>query len=121
MNGGAAVPLPTVVRYETELMLLAYCQLGTPEDTQDKFRLAFRTREDSITLYECHGPWNPAFPKESRRPIAQFRYISEQQAWALFWADAKLKWHLYHKLQPTADFPQLIVEVHTDPDGVFFK
>lgn len=114
------MPLPDAIRPQAELMLFAYCQARTPTSTRNECRLAFRTRLNTMTLYECHGPWNPKFPKNSRDSIAQFRYDPEDKVWTLYWADEQEKWHLYDQVEPTPELARLIAEVDADPLGVFF-
>ncbi len=89
------MPLPEDVRSQTQLLLFAFCQMRVPESIQDEYRLAFRIRETAVTLYECTGPWNPKFPKSSRRPTAQFRYDPVERMWSVYWADSHERWHPY--------------------------
>lgn len=114
------MPLPEAVRPQAELLLLAYCQARTPSATRYEYRLAFRTRGNSMTLYVCYGPWKPKLPKSSRSPVAQFRYGPDLQVWTLYRADESQKWHLYDHLAPTPDLLRLIAEVDSDPFGLFF-
>ncbi|HWH69086.1 MAG TPA: DUF3024 domain-containing protein [Candidatus Sulfotelmatobacter sp.] len=76
---------------------------------------------NTMTLYVSWGPWKPHFPKNSRAPVAQFRYDPERRSWTLYWADEQEKWHLYDRLAPNPDLLSLIQEVDTDPIGVFFR
>jgi hypothetical protein len=114
------MPLPEAVRLQAELLLLAYCQARTPPSIRHALRLAFRTRLNTMTLYVSYGPWKPKFPKNSRTPVAQFRYDPEQRSWTLYRADEKEKWHLYDKVPPTPGLLTLIQEVDADPSKVFF-
>lgn len=114
------MPLPDNVRRQAELLLFAFCQFRVPASVQPQYRLAFRTRMNTITLYESYGPWNPKFPKSSRTPCAQFRYDLDRQVWVLYWADRNEQWHLYDGIEPTPDLAELIAEVHEDSRRVFF-
>ncbi len=115
------MPLPEDVRCQAQLHLFAFCQMRVPESIRDEYRLAFRIRENAVTLYGCTGPWHPRFPKSSRRPCAQFHFDPDNQVWTLHWADSHQRWHLYGDVEPTHDLAQLIAEVHVDPTGVFFS
>jgi hypothetical protein len=112
--------LPEDIRRQAQLLLFAFCQMRVPESIRDEYHLAFRIRKNSVTLYECTGPWQPRFPKSSRRPAAQFRYDSGRRVWTVYWADTHEHWHPYSNAEPTPDLAQLIAEVHVDPRGVFF-
>lgn len=114
------VTLPEEVRTQAQLLLFAFCQMRVPEPIRDEYRLAFRMRQNTLTLYESTGPWHPRFPKASRRPVAQFRYDLIQKMWTVHWADNRQHWHPYSDADPTPDLAQLIAEVHVDPKGVFF-
>lgn len=109
--------LPEDVRTQAQLLLFAFCQMRVPESIRDEYRLAFRMRENTVTLYECTGPWHPRFPRANRRPVAQFRYDLDQ---TVHWADNRQHWHPYSDVNPTPDLAKLIAEVHVDPNGVFF-
>lgn len=112
--------LPEDVRTQAQLLLFAFCDMRVPEFIRHEYRLAFRMRENNLTLYEATGPWNPRFPKASRRPVAQFRYDENQKVWTLHWADNQQRWHPYTDVKPATDLAELIAEVHVDPKGVFF-
>jgi hypothetical protein len=114
------MPLPEDVRLQAHLLLFAFCQIRVPESIRNEYHLAFRARENAITLYECIGPWQPRLPKSSRRPAAQFRYDTEKRVWSVHWADKNEHWHPYSDAEPSPDLAQLIAEVHVDPQGVFF-
>jgi hypothetical protein len=114
------MPLPEDVRTQAQLLLFAFCQTRVPENIRDEYRLAFRIRENAATLYECTGPWNPRFPKSSRRPAAQFRYDPGTGMWSVHWADNQERWQPLEDAVPTTDLAQLIAEVHLDPKGLFF-
>ena len=94
--------------------------MRVPATIQSQYRLAFRMRGNAATLYECHGPWDPKFPKSSRRPVAQFRYLTEQQGWALYWADPDERWHLCNDIEPTPDLAKLLDRINDDPMAFFF-
>lgn len=114
------MPLPDDIRPQAELLLLAYCRARTPETTRQQLRLGFRTRLNTMTLYVCCGPWKPRFPKDSRFPVAQFRYDPDERLWTLYWVDEHEQWHLYEQVAPATDLLRLIQEVDDDPSKVFF-
>lgn len=113
--------LPEDVRTQVQVLLFAFCQVRVPEQIRAEYRLAFRHRQNTLTLYECTGPWNPRFPNASRRPVAQFRYNLDQKVWTVYWADSRQRWHPYSHAEATPDLAELIAEVHLDPQEVFFS
>lgn len=112
--------LPDAVRIQALLSLFTFCDLRTPDHLKHEYRLALRSRKNTFTVYECYGPWNPKFPKSSRRPLAQFRYDPDQQVWTLYAADEKERWYPYKYAKPTPDLTDLITMVDIDPSGTFF-
>lgn len=111
--------IPEPIRRQAELLLFALCGSHVPVGGEN-YRLAFRIRMNSATIYKVHGPWNPKFPKSSRRPVAQFRYDPELALWTLYRADEKERWHTCDYAQPTSDLLSLVTTVDVDPAGEFF-
>lgn len=112
--------LPENVRNRAEQLLLGFCVLRPPKGTRDQYRLEFRIRGTTVTLYECYAPLVPEQEKWSRAPSAQFRYDIARHVWTLYWADRNCKWHVYDDIDPTPDLVKLLAEVNTDPTGIFF-
>lgn len=57
------MPLPEKVRTQAQLLLFAFCQMRVPESIRNEYRLAFRIRENTVTLYESTGSWQPSVPE----------------------------------------------------------
>lgn len=112
--------LPEVVRNRAEQLLFGFCVLRAPENARDQYRLEFRVRGTTVTLYECYAPLLPGQVKWSRVPSAQFRYDPGRQLWTLYWADRNCTWHVYDDVDPSPDLVKLLVEVNADPTGIFF-
>lgn len=114
------MPLPERVRVRAEQLLQRFCEARVPQRARNEYRLEFRCRGHSITLYECRPPWHPSLRDWSRLPAAQFRYDPAQQVWTLYWADRNCRWHVYDDIEPAADLTTLLAEVHADPTRIFF-
>jgi hypothetical protein len=113
------MPLPEIVRRRAEQLLFGFCQLRVPQGAREQYRLEFRIRGNTVTLYECHAPWRSG-QAWSRMPSAQFRFDPDELAWTLYWADRNGRWHLYDNVVPTPDLTDLLAEVNADPTGIFF-
>jgi len=94
------MPLPEAVRDQAERLLFEFCLLRVPECMRSWYHLAFRTRLNTLTLYECRAP--------------------EQATRTLYWADRNCRWALYNALAPTPNIARLIAKVDANPGGVFF-
>lgn len=113
------MPLPEVVRSRAEQLLFSFCQLRVPQSARDQYRLEFRVRGNTVTLYECHAPWRPD-QQWTRMPSAQFRFDLGRLTWTLYWADRNCRWHLYDDVAPSTDLAELLAKVNADPTGIFF-
>lgn len=45
------MPLPETARRRAEQLLFGFCQLRVPDRAVDQYRLEFRVRANSVTLY----------------------------------------------------------------------
>lgn len=113
------MPLPPLVKQLAEKKLLAYCQRKIPAHLHNEIRLNFKFRGNSITLFESR----PAFGMPEKWvdiPVAQFRYDTGDNLWALFWADRNTRWHPDMEIDPLKDFDRLLQEVDRDPTGIYW-
>lgn len=111
--------LPEFTKKLIEKKLRDYCAKKVPSHVKDQYRLDFKSRGNSVTLYEER----PYFMDPSEWVdivIAQFRYDSKTQKWTLYCADRNSKWHEYLDLDPTKNFDVLLDEVEDDPTGIFW-
>jgi len=114
------MPLPQAVRDHAERLLFEFCLLRVPERMRSWYHLKFRTRLNTLTLYECRAPRDARSGQWTKSPCAQFRFDPEQAMWTLYWAGRNGRWFLYDDLAPTPDIARLIAEVDANPGGVFF-
>jgi hypothetical protein len=103
--------LPHEVRRSAEALLEACCERRVP--------LRVRDRGRSVTLVENRAPWS-GNGSWVDIPRAQFRYDAGGQRWTLYAADRNGRRHVYDKVAPTPDLPQLLAEVERDTSGIFF-
>ena len=63
------MPLPDGVRLHAEQLIYWFCQTAVPPGMQPCYRLEFRTRGSSITLYESRPSWVPSIGRWLRIPM----------------------------------------------------
>ena len=108
---------------ETDLhRVMAWAGRRIPAELWDKVRLELDTTASTITILECHPPWNaPESPINwTRHPVARLRYASSRRLWTLYWTDRNLKFHRYDMVEPTATIDTLLDEIDADPTAIFW-
>lgn len=111
--------LPEVIKSQVEKILAPYCASKVPPDLHHQFRVGFKFRGTSVTLFQER----PTFfePKTwVDIVVAQFRYDQKSRKWTLYCADRNSRWHLYDLVEPTANFEALLGAVDADPIGIFW-
>ena len=92
-----------------------------PPDALDKIRIELDVDDRSATILECRPSWRPEYgPEWTRLPIARIRHMKSRNEWALYWCDRNLKFHLYDRVDPTANVETLLEEVDLDPTCIFW-
>jgi len=112
--------LPEIVRRRAEKFLQKFIQEHAPAHLRDQYRLEYRVRRSSITLYECRPPWSPSVKKWTKRLIAQFRYNVEEQQWSLYYPNQGHRWQACPNIKPSPDMKDLLHVLDADPAAVFF-
>lgn len=111
--------LPELVRKTVERDVGRYCQDRVPPNLQDKIKIEYEIRGNSVTIVERRPPWREDFgPEWSRLTVAQLRY--ENEKWALYWSDRNGKCHLYDPFDPTPDLTAALHEINDDPTAIFW-
>ena len=111
--------LSELTKKQIERILTAYCSERLPVYLHDEMRLGFRFRGNTVTLYKER----PAFAEsgmQAETAVAQFRFNSRTNEWALHWADRKSKWRPYELTESSRNFENLLKAVHEDPTGIFW-
>jgi hypothetical protein len=94
----------------------------TPPEARDKVRVEADHDGRSVTIFECHRPWDPdrMDPEWTRLPVARIRYSKSHRSWTLFWSDQNSEFHVYDLIKPTSDVEALLREIDRDPVSIFW-
>lgn len=95
-------------------------QLCERRSVPDQVSLRYVTIGRRVTLTESRPLFiDPALWNEVK--VAQFEYSPETQKWTLYWFDRKNRRQPYPTGRNRDLLEKLIVEVDTDPTGVFWE
>ena len=111
--------LPEETKQKAVRKLGDFCRERVSPQAQDRLRLGYRFRGQTVTLYEER----PVFSDQDRWidiSVAQFRYDPNSRKWSLHWADRNSRWHIYPDARPTANLDHLLDEIAADPTGIFW-
>ena len=56
-----SVALPEEVKDEAIALVATYCATKVPAEHDDKIRIEYKVRGNTITIYECRPPWREDF------------------------------------------------------------
>ncbi len=118
-NKRTYMAIPELTKRRVKKTLDAYCRAKVPPQVRKEVRVGFKCRGNSVTLFEAR----PAFGKPNiwvQIVVAQFRYSPTSREWTLYCADRNSKWHLYHEVEASKNFEDLLREVDEDPTGIFW-
>ena len=111
--------LPDLVKARIEQQLTAYCERRVPLDVRHLMRLAFKVRDDQVTLFEervvhdRHDQWVEV-------PIARFRFEPDSHTWTLDCCDQNGRWLVYRHAEPARDLGALLHAVELDVTRIFW-
>ena len=114
------MPLPALARTLAEKKVGEFCKKRVPPHVLDKVKLSYKTRGNSVTIFENRAPWHPDIKKWTSMPVAQMRFDEKTGKWILFCADRNDKWHEYYDFEPTKDIDKILAEINEDPTGIFW-
>ncbi len=109
--------LPEIEQQRVDRLLGQLCDERTKPD---QVKLQFDTRGSRVTLTESRplfidpGVWNEI-------KIAQFEYSSESLSWTLYWYDRKNRRQPYPTGRNRNTLEKLMLEVNSDPTGIFWE
>lgn len=109
--------LPDKERLTVNSLLGQLCEHRT---IPDQVKMRYDTRGNRVTLTESRplfiapNIWNEV-------KIAQFEYNPESLNWTLFWYDRKNRRQPYPTGRNKDMLEKLIVEVNSDPTGIFWE
>lgn len=107
---------------ESELLRVTMLlgQLCEQRSLLDQVKMNYSTRGSRVTLTESRPLFiDPAIWNEIK--IAQFEYSSESLNWTLYWYDRKNRRQLYPSGRNRDTLEKLIIEVESDPTGIFWE
>lgn len=95
-------------------------QLCGQRTVPDQVKLQYVTKGNRVTLTESRPLFiDPAIWNEIK--IAQFEFSAESCNWTLFWYDRKNRRQPYPTGRNKDTLEKLIIEVNTDPTGIFWE
>jgi hypothetical protein len=106
-------------KLDAETKLKIFCEERVPEEIRNKIKMTYETNGNKITIFEEREPWTGKGPW-TKMPIAQIRYNEEKDNWTIYWRDRNEKWHLYTDLNPRKQIEEIIKEIDSDPNGIFW-
>lgn len=95
-------------------------QLRERRTIQDQVKIQHDTRGNRVTLTESR-PLFIAPDIWNEIKIAQFEYCAQSLNWTLYWYDRKNRRQPYPTGRNRDTLEKLIVEVESDPTGIFWE
>jgi|SRR6185369_7956459 len=109
--------LPETERQRVSRLLGQLCEQRT---IPDLVKLQYDTRGNRVTLTESRPLFiDPAIWNEVK--IAQFEYNPDALQWILYWYDRKNRRQPYPTGRNRDTLEKLILEVDSDPTGIFWE
>lgn len=110
--------LPPLVKQLAEHLLIPFCARRSPADLREKVRVSSDIRGNTLTIHEHRVLWDD--PRSwSVQKVAVLKYDTAAGTWELFCFDRNSRQRPYCA-KPTADLAALLVEIDTDPTGIFW-
>jgi Protein of unknown function (DUF3024) len=108
--------LPETEKQRVENLVGQLCLQRTVPET---VLLQFEIRGDRVTLTEARPLFiDPSLWNEVK--VAQFEYSHETERWTLYWYDRKNRRQPYPTGRNRDVLEKLILEVDSDPTGIFW-
>lgn len=109
--------LPVTEQQRVDTLLGQLCERRT---FADQVKLHHEARGNRVTLTESRPFFiDPAIWNEIK--IAQFEYSPESLNWTLYWYDRKNRRQPYPAGRNKDTLEKLILEVDSDPTGIFWE
>ncbi|MDD2273601.1 MAG: DUF3024 domain-containing protein [Desulfuromonadaceae bacterium] len=111
------MPLPETEQQRADKLLGHLCKQRT---ISGQVELQFNCKGNRVTLSEARPLFiDPAIWNEIK--IAQFEYNPEATNWTLYWYDRKNRRQPYPTGRNRDTLEKLVVEVDSDPTGIFWE
>ncbi len=113
--------LPTEVSDPAISLIATYCATKVPAEHDDKLRIEYKVRGNTITLYECRPPWRKELgPDWTRMRVCTFEWDPATYLWTLYARDRNDCRLEYPFIEPAPDLAPLIRDLDGDPTGIFW-
>ncbi|RII26890.1 MAG: hypothetical protein CXR30_15800 [Geobacter sp.] len=109
--------LPEAEKQRVEQLLGQLCEQRT---IPGQVTLQYETKGNRVTLTESRPLFiDPAIWNEIK--VAQFEYSADTPQWTLYWYDRKNRRQLYPTGRNRDALEKLVMEVASDPTGIFWE
>lgn len=113
--------LPAEVSDPAISLVATYCATKVPAEHDDKLRVEYKVRGNSITIYECRPPWLKELgPDWTKMRICTFAWDPETRLWTLYARDRNDRRLEYPFVEPARDLEPLLRELDKDPTSIFW-
>ncbi len=102
-------------------LVATYCATKVPAEHDDKLRIEYKVRGNTITISECRPPWREGIgPDWTRMRICTFEWDPGTRLWTLYARDRNDRRLEYPFIEPARDLVSLISELDNDPTCIFW-
>lgn len=113
--------LPDDVKDDAIALVATYCATKIPSEHDDKIRLEYKVRGNTITIYERRPPWREDFgPEWTSMRICSMQWDPVTRLWTLYARDRNDRRLDYPYLDPAPSVKPLLVELDDDPTCIFW-
>lgn len=113
--------LPAEVKNAAISQVTTYCATKVPAEHDDKIRIEYKLRGNTLTIYECRPPWREDFgPEWTSRRVCVFEWDRAARGWRLYAMDRNNRRLDYPFVETTPDLLPLLREIETDPTCIFW-
>lgn len=107
-------------RQQTDLARVRqWCADRLPGHLRDQVRIEVEVEARHWTIVECRPSWD-GVGDWTRLPVARVRFTKVTGLWTLYWRDRNLRFHLYDRVDASADVQTLLEEIEQDPMAIFW-
>jgi len=108
------MPISEIERRKAERVLREYCAAKTNPAIRHELEIVYRFEGNCAFISERRPDWRDRSIIRDL-DVAKFRFVVKDRAWALYWLDRNLKWHLFPDCRPSRDIGKLLPVVDAEP------
>ena len=113
--------LPDDVKDDALSLVATYCATKIPAEHDNRIRLEYKVRGNTITVFECRPPWREDFgPEWTAMRICSMQWDPVTRLWTLYARDRNDRRLDYPYIGPTPSVKPLLVELDADPTCIFW-